>query len=620
MVFSRCWNFDDNGMPIGKGCPKGGNCPFVHPSHPTDWSRAPRFNTRPQGPKSRRAGYGQGKGNTRASAAGPSNTATSSAEASRAASPAALDSASFGDSLGTSSWGVRDNGWGTERTAGQTSGSPAILYTGFNEPESNKGKEKLSSPAPIVPSEPAVPPPPPPPEDPDAPPVLSPVLPRTPVKSNKFSNAGFIDRSNLENREPGVLSSPASAPPVNRAPPGPPNPVSLSEVHKDSERFIRQLLDAVFKTQELTEAEERLARTKQLVYSQKYERASHATRLELEKVRHLAEEDRFIKDDRLRSRLDRIAELPNVGPHLAEIAPAMERSNTEFGKYLESVEAWREGLEPYVRGLWEAYKEKIRKREEELAKDDRPDWIKNVLQLKGQYDRLVELERSVNDFILEHEDHEMQADQSLLDELIELAEEGNQQLRETVERAKQEKVDARVKQMSAERKLRDAELRRKMDGLGDTIGAGFDKEAQREPRTGLDEYMADIRERVRQHHAQHAERIQAIKTQHTGVDELLKQTEPTMPYDLPKLISETEMLVKRRVDEQVAQAVGQLRQSSENILTTYETQQVRFLWESSEPIRLVAHYVDNDDGRKSQTNALLQEQMSAQAPSGNTSS
>lgn len=251
------------------------------------------------------------------------------------------------------------------------------------------------------------------------------------------------------------------------------------------------------------------------MYSQKYERSSRATQLELEELRQLAEQGRFIKDDRLRSRLDRIAELPNVGAHLAEIAPAMEKSNAEFAQYLESVEAWRGGLEPYVRGLWEEYKERVRKREEELAKDDRcgyvciycawnkgslrvnrPEWIKNVPHMKGQYDRLIELERSANDFILEHEDREMQTDQSLLDELLELAEDASQQLRDTVELAKQEKVDARMKHMMAERKLRDVELRRKMDGLGDTMGAELEKEAQGEPRSGLEEYMASIREKV----------------------------------------------------------------------------------------------------------------------------
>lgn len=98
----------------------------------------------------------------------------------------------------------------------------------------------------------------------------------------------------------------------------------------------------------------------------------------------------------------------------------------------------------------------------------------------------------------------------------------------------------------------------------------------------------------------------AIKTQHVEVDALLKQTEPTSTSDLPKLISEAESLVKRRVDDQVAQAVGQLRQSSENILTSNDTQQVRFIWESSEPIRLVERYVDSDEGWKNQTRALLQ--------------
>ena len=133
----------------------------------------------------------------------------------------------------------------------------------------------------------------------------------------------------------------------------------------------RQLLDAVFKTRELKDAEEALSRAKKLQYSPKYERASQATRIKIETGRETAEHDRFIKYDRLRSRIERVAVLPNVGEHLAKIAPELERSNADFMSYLESAEAWREGLEPYVRGLWEEYKEKVRKREEKLAKAKR---------------------------------------------------------------------------------------------------------------------------------------------------------------------------------------------------------------------------------------------------------
>ena len=123
----------------------------------------------------------------------------------------------------------------------------------------------------------------------------------------------------------------------------------------------------------------------------------------------------------------------------------------------------------------------------------RPEWVKQAPHMKGQYDRLLELEQGVNELAMEHEER----DPELMSELLELAVSGDQRLHEAVERAQQERVDARVKQMLAERKLRDAELRRKMDELGDSVGTALDNEAQRESRTGVEEYMASIRERVR---------------------------------------------------------------------------------------------------------------------------
>ncbi|KAI0673010.1 hypothetical protein C8Q78DRAFT_1077313 [Trametes maxima] len=44
--------FDDAGSPIGRGCPKGGECNFVHPSHPY-WDRAAKSRNRPLPPKSK---------------------------------------------------------------------------------------------------------------------------------------------------------------------------------------------------------------------------------------------------------------------------------------------------------------------------------------------------------------------------------------------------------------------------------------------------------------------------------------------------------------------------------------------------------------------------------------
>ncbi|VDC01918.1 unnamed protein product [Peniophora sp. CBMAI 1063] len=616
MPFVRCAAYDDEGNPLNGGCRQGANCAWVHPSHQADWARAPTSNLalRKKGvsdsfrpPKAGKPRWpGSGK---------PAKTNFTSSSA-KAASPDEESDDSY--ALG---WGTSDKGWGSKRISEPGSASPASVGATPNAFEGFKGKGKAASPmstasTQIVPSEPAFsPPPPPPPDDPHAVPLMSPIISHTPEKTSKFSNAGFINRSALEEREPGeVLSSPISASFADRPPPGPPKPVSLLETHTDSEKFLRQLLDAVFKTNELKAAEEDLARKKRMMYSSYYERASHATRQKLEAERQLAEHDRFMKDERLRSRLARLADLPNVDAHLAQIAPSFERANTLFMSYLQSVEAWRGALEPYGRGLWEEHKARVRKREEKLASDDRPDWVKNAPQLKGEYDRLIELEQSVNDFVSEREDREMQDGQTLMSELVRLAEEGNPRLHEAVERGKQDKIDSRVKQIVTEHKVRSAALRQEVDKLGERIGVALDKEVEREPRAGLEEYMASIRERVRQQHEQHAERIQAIKTQHAAVNGLVKQTDPVPANDLSKLVSEAEIIAKRQVDERVEFTVGQLKKSSESVMSSYETQQVRFLWESSEPIRLVEKYVDSDEGRRNQARTLLEEHARARDP------